>query len=112
MEKTMVKFRAASLNCDRHNKREKQLGHTRPELQPADKSNWIWETPGKQSVYMMRKQAEKEYHAIPVVAHGKHGNYITHKSLPKNAVPVKEAVVRIKKDTSIEDLRRWVTGVR
>lgn len=106
MEKTMVKFRAAALNCDRHNKREKQLGHTRPELQPADKSNWIWETPGKQSVYMMRKQAEREYHAIPVVAHGKHGNYITHKSLPKNAVPVKEAVVRIKKDTSIEDLRR------
>lgn len=105
MEKTMVKFRAAALNCDRHNKREKQLGHTRPELQPTDKKKWMWETPGKQSVYMMRKQAEREYHAIPVVAHGKHGNYITHKSLPKNAVPVKEAVVRIKKDTSIEDLR-------
>lgn len=105
MAKTMVKFRAAALNCDRHNKREKQLGHTRPELQPADKNKWMWEAPGKQSVYMMRKQAEKEYHAIPVVAHGKHGDYITHKSLPKNAVPVKEAVVKIKKETSIEQLR-------
>ena len=105
MAKTMVKFRAAALNCDRHNKREKQLGHTRPELQPTDKNKWMWEAPGKQSVYMMRKQAEREYHAIPVVAHGKHGDYITHKSLPKNAVPVKEAVVRIKKETSIEQLR-------
>ena len=107
MAKTMKKFRAAALNCDRHNKREKQLGHTRPELQPADKTKWMWEAPGKQSVYMMRKQAEREYHAIPVVAHGRHGDYITYKSLPKNAVPVKEAVVKIKKDTSIEELRAW-----
>ena len=101
MAKTMKKFRAAALDCDKHNKREKQLSHTRPELQPTDPKEWMWEAPDKKSVYQMRKQAEKEYHAV------KHGDYITHKSLPKNAEPVKEAVVRIKKDTTVEDVKRW-----
>ena len=61
MAKTMKKFRAAALNCDKHNKREKQLSHTRPELQPKDSKEWMWEAPDKKSVYLMRKQAEKEY---------------------------------------------------
>lgn len=107
MEKTMKKFRAAALNCDLHNKREKQLSHTRPELQPKDPKEWMWEAPDKKSVYQMRKLAEKEYHAVEVIAHGKHGDYVTHKSLPKNAEPVKEAVVRVKKDTTVEDVKRW-----
>ena len=107
MTKTMKKFRAAALNCDKHNKREKQLSHTRPELQPKDPKEWMWEAPDKKSVYLMRKQAEQEYHAVEVIAHGKHGDYITHKSLPKNAEPVKEAVVRVKKDTTVEDVKRW-----
>ena len=63
MAKTMKKFRAAALNCDKHNKREKQLSHTRPELQPKDPKEWMWEAPDKKSVYLMRKQAEKEYQA-------------------------------------------------
>ncbi len=107
MAKTMKKFRAAALNCDKHNKREKQLSHTRPELQPKDPKEWMWEAPDKKSVYLMRKQAETEYHAVEVIAHGKHGDYVTHKSLPKNAEPVKEAVVRVKKDTTVEDVKRW-----
>ncbi len=107
MEKTMKKFRAAALNCDLHNKREKQLSHTRPELQPKDPKEWMWEAPDKKSVYQMRKLAEKEYHAVEVIAHGKHGDYITHKSLPKNAEPVKEAVVRVKRDTTVADVKRW-----
>lgn len=107
MSKTMKKFRAAALNCDKHNKREKQLSHTRPELQPKDPKEWMWEAPDKKSVYLMRKQAEKEYHAVEVIAHGKHGDYITHKSLPKNSEPVKEAVVRVKRDTTVADVKRW-----
>ena len=107
MAKTMKKFRAAALNCDKHNKREKQLSHTRPELQPKDPKEWMWEAPDKKSVYLMRKQAEKEYHAVEVIAHGKHGDYITYKSLPKNSEPVKEAVVRVKRDTTVADVKRW-----
>ena len=84
-----------------------QKRKTIPELQPKDPKEWMWEAPDKKSVYLMRKQAEKEYHAVEVIAHGKHGDYITHKSLPKNSEPVKEAVVRVKRDTTVADVKRW-----
>lgn len=108
MAKTMCKFRGAAINCDLHNKREKEnLPHTRKDLEPENPSEWIWEAEGKKSIYQMRKQAEKEYHQVEVIAKGKYGEYTTHKTLPKNAVPVKEAIVRIGEHTSLADVRKW-----
>ena len=107
-KKTSKHFRPASISADKHNKREKPLGHTRPELQPEDKASWVWEAEDKQSVYKMRKQAEEEYFAVERSIQRKDGStYTAHRSLPKNAEPVKEAVVVIKEDTTIEQVKTW-----
>lgn len=107
-KKTSKHFRAAAIAADKHNKREKQLDHPRPELQPEDKAIWVWEADGKKSIYEMRKQAEKEYFAKERTIRGKDGAvYTAHRSMPKNAEPVKEAVVVIKEDTSIEQVKAW-----
>ena len=106
-KKTSKHFRAATVNADRHNRREKELGHVRPKLQPEDKSKWMWEAPDKKSVYQMRKQAKHEYAAKEIIVKGKHGQYATHKSMPKNAEPVKEAVVVIKQDTTLDEIKSW-----
>lgn len=107
-KKTSKHFRAASISADKHNKRMKNLEHPRPELQPEDKALWIWEAADKKSVYEMRKEAEKEYFAKERTIRGKDGSsYTAHRSMPKNAEPVKEAVVVIKEDTTIEEVKRW-----
>ena len=107
-KKTSKHFRAVSISADKHNKREKVLEHPRPELQPENKANWIWETEDKESVYKMRKRAEREYYAKERTIKGKNGSsYTTHRSLPKNAEPVKEAVVVIKEDTTIDEVKKW-----
>lgn len=95
------------MNAERHNRREKHLEHPRPELQPEDKAKWIWEVEDKKSVYQMQKQAEREYAAKERTVKGKYGEYKMHKTLPKNAEPVKEAVVVIKEDTTIEQVKAW-----
>ncbi len=95
------------MNADRHNRREKHLDHPRPELQPEDKAKWIWEAEDKKSVYQMQKQAEREYAAKEVIVKGKYGEYKAHKRMPRSAVPVKEAVVVIKEDTTIEQVKAW-----
>lgn len=110
-KKTMKHFKAASISADKHNKREKQLEHPRPELQPENTPDWIWEAEDKESVYMMRKRAEREYYAKERTIKGKNGSeYTTHRSLPKNAEPVKEAVVVIKEDTTINEVKKWALG--
>ena len=107
-KKTMKHFKAASISADKHNKREKQLDHPRPELQPENTREWIWEVEDKESVYMMRKRAEREYYEKERTIIGKNGcSYTTHRSLPKNAEPVKEAVVVIKEDTTIDEVKKW-----
>ena len=106
-KKTSKHFRAAAICADRHNRREKHLDHPRPELQPEDRSKWIWEVEDKKSVYQMRKQAEKEYNSKKVIAKGKYGEYETYKTMPKNAEPVKEAVVVIKEDTTLDEIKIW-----
>lgn len=106
-KKTSKHIRAAAVNADRHNRREKHLDHPRPELQPEDKAKWIWEAEDKKSVYQMQKQAEREYAAKEVIVKGKYGEYKTHKRMPRSAVPVKEAVVVIKEDTTIEQVKAW-----
>ena len=106
-KKTSKHFRPAAINSERHNKREKDLSHVRHDLQPEDHKQWMWEAPDKKSVYAMRKQAEREYQAVKVVVNGKHGQYETHKTMPKNAEPVKEAVVVIKEDTTLEEIKSW-----
>ena len=106
-KKTSKHIRAAAVNADRHNRREKNLDHPRPELQPEDKAKWIWEVEDKKSVYQMQKQAEREYAAKEVIVKGKYGEYKTHKKMPRSAVPVKEAVVVIKEDTTIEQVKAW-----
>ena len=106
-KKTSKHFRAAAVNAERHNRREKHLDHPRPELQPDDKTKWIWEAEDKKSVYQMQRQAEREYAAKEVTVKGRHGEYKTHKTMPRNAVPVKEAVVVIKEDTTIEQVKAW-----
>lgn len=105
-KKTSKHIRAAAVNAERHNRREKHLDHPRPELQPEDKAKWIWEVEDKKSVYQMR-QAEREYAAKEVIVKGKYGEYKTHKTMPRSAVPVKEAVVVIKEDTTIEQVKAW-----
>ena len=106
-KKTSKHIRAAAVNADRHNRREKHLEHPRPELQPEDKTKWIWEVEDKKSVYQMQRQAEREYAAKEVIVKGKYGEYKTHKTMPRSAVPVKEAVVVIKEDTTIEQVKAW-----
>ena len=106
-KKTSKHFKPASINADRHNKREKDLSHVRHDLQPEDQSKWIWEAPNKKSIFAMRAQAEREYKAVEVHAKGKYGEYVTHKTMKKNAEPVKEAVVVIKEDTTLEEIKSW-----
>lgn len=106
-KKTSKHIRAAAVNAERHNRREKHLDHPRPELQPEDKAKWIWEVEDKKSVYQMQRQAEREYAAKEVIVKGKYGEYKTHKTMPRSAVPVKEAVVVIKEDTTIEQVKAW-----
>ena len=107
-EKTSKHFCAAALSADRHNRREKMLEHPRPELQPQEKSKWIWEAKDKLSIAQMKAQAAREFAAKPVTVHRKNGTvYVKHLTMPKNAEPVKEAVVVIKEDTDIEDVKRW-----
>lgn len=106
-KKTCKHFKSASINADKHNRREKELPHTRKEFQSVDRSLWMWEAPDKKSIYAMRSQAEREYKAIEVRAKGKYGEYITHKTMPRNAVPIKEAVVVIKENTSLEEIKSW-----
>ena len=60
-KKTSKHIRAAAVNADRHNRREKHLDHPRPELQPEDKAKWIWEVEDKKSVYQMQKQAKLDH---------------------------------------------------
>ena len=106
-KKTSKHIRAAAVNADRHNRREKHLEHPRPELQPEGKTKWIWEAEDKNSVYQMQRQAEREYAAKEVIVKGKYGEYKTHKTMPRSAVPVKEAVVVIKEDTTIKQVKAW-----
>ena len=106
-KKTSKHIRAAAVNADRHNRREKRLEHPRSELQPEDKTKWIWEAEDKKSVYQMQRQAEREFAAKEVIVKGKYGEYKTHKTMPRSAVPVKEAVVVIKEDTTIEQVKAW-----
>ncbi|MBO4464214.1 MAG: hypothetical protein J5797_08495 [Prevotella sp.] len=106
-KKTSKHIKAAAVNAERHNRREKHLEHPRPELQPEDRTKWIWEVEDKKSVYQMQKQAEREYAAKERTVKGKYGEYKMHKTLPKNAEPVKEAVVVIKEDTTIEQVKAW-----
>jgi len=74
-KKTSKHIRAAAVNAERHNRREKHLDHPRPELQPEDKAKWIWEAEDKKSVYQMQKQAEREYVAKEIIVKGKYGEY-------------------------------------
>lgn len=106
-KKTSKHFRAASINADRHNRREKDLGHVRDDLQPQEKNLWMWEANDKKSIYAMRKQAEREYADKEVTVKGKYGNYTTHKTMPKSAEPIKEAVVVIKEDTTLDEVKSW-----
>lgn len=107
-KKTSKHFRAAALSADRHNRREKHLDHPRTELQPADKSKWIWEAEGKLSIAKMKAQAAREFARNPITVHRQNGTvYTKYLTLPENAEPVKEAVVVIKEDTDIEDVKRW-----
>lgn len=109
MEKaTCIHICAAKNSADIHNKREKELDYVREELEkdlPPEK--WRWEDPLYKSVASLRKQCEKEYYAKELTVEGKHGAYITHRAMPKTAEPVKEGVVVIKPDTTMEQLREF-----
>jgi len=107
-KKTSKHFRAAALSADRHNRREKMLEHPRPELQPQEKSKWIWEVKDKLSIAQMKAQAAREFAAKPVTVHRQNGTtYTKYLTMPKNTEPVMEAVVVIKEDTDIEEVKRW-----
>jgi len=103
-----IHFIAAKNSADKHNKREKDLDYVRKELEeniPLEK--WRWERDGYTSVAKMRKQAEKEYKSKEVTVTGNHGTYVTHRSMPKNAEPVKEGVVAINQNVTMEQLRAF-----
>lgn len=105
---TCIHICAAKNSADVHNKREKELDYVREELEkdlPPEK--WRWEDPLYKSVAALRKQCEKEYYAKELTVAGKHGTYITHRAMPKTAEPVKEGVVVIKPDTTMEQLREF-----
>ena len=111
--KTMKHFRAAANSADRHNRREKYLEHPRPELQPEDRASWIWEVADKISIAQMKAQAAREYAAHPMLIKRKNGTaYLKQMTMPKNAEPVKEAVVLIKPETTIEDVKKWAFDCR
>ena len=98
-----IHFCAAKNSADKHNKREKDLDYVRKELEenlPLEK--WCWEHPDYSSVAKMRKQAEKEYFSKEITVTGNHGTYVTHRSMPKNAEPVKEGVVAINQNVTME----------
>lgn len=103
-----IHFCAAKNSADKHNKREKDLDYVRKELEenlPLEK--WCWEHPDYSSVAKMRKQAEKEYFSKEITVTGNHGTYVTHRSMPKNAEPVKEGVVAINQNVTMEQLRAF-----
>ena len=103
-----IHFVAAKVAADKHNKREKDLSYVRKEMEqnvPLEK--WFWESPNYKSVYELRKQAEKEYYDKEISVVGNHGPYVTHRSMPKNAEPVKEGVVAINENVTIEQIREF-----
>ena len=103
-----IHFVAAKNSADKHNKREKDLDYVRKELEehlPLEK--WCWEHPDYTSVAKMKKQAEKEYKSKEITVTGNHGTYVTHRSMPKNAEPVKEGVVAINQNVTMEQLRAF-----
>lgn len=103
-----IHFVAAKNSADKHNKREKDLDYVRKELEehlPLEK--WYWEHPDYTSVAKMKKQAEKEYYSKEITVTGNHGTYVTHRSMPKNAEPVKEGVVAINQNVTMEQLRAF-----
>lgn len=103
-----IHFVAAKNSADKHNKREKDLDYVRKELEehlPLEK--WCWEHPDYKSVAKMKKQAEKEYYSKEITVTGNHGTYVTHRSMPKNAEPVKEGVVAINQNVTMEQLRAF-----
>lgn len=103
-----IHFCSAKVSADKHNRRDKDLSHVRKELEkdiPRDK--WMWEDPCYKSVLALKKQAEKEYHEKEITVTGNHGTYVTHRSMPKNAEPVKEGVVAIDENVTMEQLRQF-----
>lgn len=105
---TSIHITAAKASADRHNKREKDLSYVRKEMEegiPLEK--WCWEHPDYTSVSKMKKQAEKEYYDKEITVTGNHGTYVTHRSMPKTAEPVKEGVIVIDCNVTIEQLRAF-----
>lgn len=103
-----IHFRAAKNSADKHNKRKKDLDYVRKELEehlPLEK--WCWEHPDYTSVAKMKKQAEKEYYSKEITVTGNHGTYVTHRSMPENTEPVKEGVVVINQNVTMEQLRAF-----
>lgn len=103
-----IHFVAAKNSADKHNKRKKDLDYVRKELEehlPLEK--WCWEHPDYTSVAKMKKQAEKEYYSKEITVTGNHGTYVTHRSMPENTEPVKEGVVVINQNVTMEQLRAF-----
>lgn len=95
--KTSVHLRACNLGAsEAHNKREKELDYVRKDLSNRNDSfSYIPHSLKTEEANIKREVKEK-----------------TKRKLQKNSIPIKEGVIVIKEDTSIDDLKRFCEECR
>lgn len=90
MAQTSINIRPIKAGSHEHNTREKELPYIRPELSHLNES---WEDPNAPTIEQHLKEIKLDYREH----HGK--------ALPKNATPIREGVVVIQEDTTLEQLK-------
>lgn len=115
--KTSVHFNAAMASADRHNRREKELKYVRAELTPNNQYSERFTT----SVNEAKEDAQQRYRANHFTTKTTHRKMKdgsikdyqkkVHKEMPKNATPIKEAVIVLSPEATMLQLEqladRW-----
>lgn len=91
MAQTSINIKPVKPGSYQHNTREKDLPYIRPELSHRNES---WQDPYAPTIEQHLREIKCDY----LEHHGK--------ALPKNSTPIREGVVVIQEDTTLDELRR------